>query len=85
VAGVPSEAWGEEVTAFVVLTKAIPVPSKERGAEVDMRIESELIAFARERLATYKCPRRVIVIDQLPRNAMGKVERSRLRTPAQAS
>ncbi len=72
VAGVPSEAWGEEVTAFVVPSKAHPLD------------EVELIAFARERLATYKCPRRVIVIEQLPRNAMGKVERSKLRTPEQA-
>jgi len=72
VAGVPSEAWGEEVTAFVV-------PSKSQEL-----VESELIAYARERLATYKCPRRIIVIDQLPRNAMGKVERSKLRVPEQS-
>jgi malonyl-CoA/methylmalonyl-CoA synthetase len=67
VAGVPSDAWGEEVTAFVVPSKRQPL------------VEEELIAFARERLATYKCPRRVVVLDSLPRNAMGKVERSRLR------
>jgi malonyl-CoA/methylmalonyl-CoA synthetase len=67
VAGVASEAWGEEVTAFVV-------PSKRQ-----VLVEEELIAFARERLAAYKCPRRVVVLDSLPRNAMGKVERSRLK------
>jgi malonyl-CoA/methylmalonyl-CoA synthetase len=67
VAGVPSEAWGEEVTAFVVPSKTHPL------------VEDELIAFARERLATYKCPRRVVVVDSLPRNAMGKIERSKLR------
>jgi acyl-CoA synthetase (AMP-forming)/AMP-acid ligase II len=55
------------------------VPSKTHPLD-----ETELIAFARERLATYKCPRRVIVIERLPRNAMGKVERSKLRTPEQA-
>ena len=71
VAGVPSDDWGEEVTAFVV-------PAKEQEI-----VESELIAFARERLAIYKCPRRVVVIDRLPRNAMGKVERSRLQAPGQ--
>ena len=32
---------------------------------------------ARERLATYKCPRRVVVVEKLPRNAMGKIERSK--------
>ncbi|HEV1991967.1 MAG TPA: AMP-binding protein [Candidatus Dormibacteraeota bacterium] len=69
VAGVPSEAWGEEVTAYVVPSKTQPL------------VAEELIAFARERLATYKCPRRVVVVESLPRNAMGKVERSRLTIP----
>jgi acyl-CoA synthetase (AMP-forming)/AMP-acid ligase II len=66
VAGVPSEAWGEEVTAFVVPSNAAPL------------VEDEVIAYARERLATYKCPRRVVVVERLPRNAMGKIERSKL-------
>jgi fatty-acyl-CoA synthase len=67
VAGVPSEAWGEEVTAFVV--------PKASG----QLVEAELIEYARERLATYKCPRRVVVLEKLPRNAMGKIERSKLK------
>ena len=66
VAGVPSDKWGEEVTAYVV-----PSPSARL-------VESELIAFAQERLASYKCPKRVITLDRLPRNAMGKVQRSLL-------
>jgi malonyl-CoA/methylmalonyl-CoA synthetase len=66
VAGVPSDDWGEEVTAFVVPSGASPFD------------EHEIIAFARERLATYKCPRRVVVLEKLPRNAMGKVERKKL-------
>src|SRR5436305_3835414 len=66
VAGTPSEAWGEEVTAFVVRSNQEPL------------VEAEIIAFARERLATYKCPRRVVVVEKLPRNAMGKVEKSKL-------
>jgi malonyl-CoA/methylmalonyl-CoA synthetase len=66
VAGVPSEAWGEEVTAYVVASQPLTVD------------EGELIAFARERLAAYKCPRRVVVVEKLPRNAMGKIERSKL-------
>jgi len=64
VAGVPSERWGEEVTAFVVPRAA---------AQLD---EHELIAFAHERLASYKCPKRVVRVETLPRNAMGKVQRS---------
>ena len=69
VAGVPSEAWGEEVTAYVVPSQSTPL------------VEEELIAYARERLATYKCPRRVVVLEKLPRNAMGKIERSKLAVP----
>ena len=64
VAGMPSERWGEEVTAFVVPAGA---------AALD---EKELIAYAHERLASYKCPKRVVRVDRLPRNAMGKVQRS---------
>ncbi len=66
VAGVPSEKWGEEVTAFVVPSASHPLD------------ETELIAFAHERLASYKCPKRVVKVDTLPRNAMGKVQRSQL-------
>src|SRR5256714_2204817 len=65
VAGLPSERWGEEVTAFVVARTPV-------DAEV-------LIAHARERLATYKCPRMVRFIEAIPRNAMGKIDRSRLK------
>ena len=64
VAGVPSEKWGEEVTAFVVASGSAPLK------------EEELIAFAHERLAAYKCPKRVVAVDKLPRNAMGKVQRT---------
>jgi malonyl-CoA/methylmalonyl-CoA synthetase len=65
VAGLPSDRWGEEVTAFVVTRS--PVDAQE------------LIAYTRERLSTYKCPRAVRFIDAIPRNAMGKVDRSRLK------
>ena len=66
VVGLPSERWGEEVTAFVV-------PAGQRPAE------AELITFAQQRLAKFKCPRSVRFIDVLPRNAMGKVQRSQLK------
>ena len=66
VAGLPSDKWGEEVTAFVVPSGSPPL------------VESELIEFAHERLAAYKCPKRVVTMEALPRNAMGKVQRSLL-------
>ena len=69
VAGVSSEDWGEEVTAFVVPSGSSPLD------------ERELIAFARERLAAYKCPRRIVLLEKLPRNAMGKIERRKLTSP----
>jgi malonyl-CoA/methylmalonyl-CoA synthetase len=69
VAGVASTRWGEEVTAWVV-----PAP----GARPD---EEELLAHAAHRLAAYKRPKRVYVVEELPRNGMGKVQRGRLRPP----
>jgi long-chain acyl-CoA synthetase len=66
VTGVPDAATGEAIVAFVV---------REPGADVD---EAEVIACARERLARYKCPRRVVFVDQLPRNAIGKLLRREL-------
>lgn len=70
VAGVPSDRWGEEVTAFVV-----PAP----GATVDAEA---LVAHARAHLAAYKCPKSVVVVEALPRSAMGKVVRARLIEPS---
>lgn len=66
VSGTPSEEWGEEVTAWVVPAGAPPA------------VEA-LVAYAAERLAPYKRPRAVRVVEALPRNAMGKVRRSELR------
>jgi malonyl-CoA/methylmalonyl-CoA synthetase len=60
VVGTPSEEWGETVTAVVV-------PS---GGALE---ERELLEFAAERLASFKRPRLVRVVESLPRNALGKV------------
>jgi malonyl-CoA/methylmalonyl-CoA synthetase len=67
VTGTPSEEWGEVVTAWVVADG--PAPSAEA-----------LAAFAADRLAAYKRPRIVHVVDELPRNALGKLVRGRLGT-----
>jgi fatty acid CoA ligase FadD36 len=63
VIGTPHPDLGEQVTAYVV---ADPVPP------------AELIAFVAERLAAHKRPRVVRLVDELPRNAMGKVQKTRL-------
>jgi oxalate---CoA ligase len=59
--GVPHSGWGEEVAAAVVLK-----------AEAS---EKELIAFARERLADHKVPRKLFVVQQIPRTPTGKIQR----------
>jgi fatty-acyl-CoA synthase len=67
VVGVPDEVWGEVVTGFV-----IPRAGCELNADM-------LIAACRELIATYKAPRAVHVVDDLPRTVSGKVRRSALR------
>jgi oxalate---CoA ligase len=59
--GSPHPTWGEEVVAAVVLK----TPTTEK----------ELIAFARERLADYKVPRRLFIVEKIPRTATGKIQR----------
>ena len=65
VTGTPSDEWGEVVTAWVVADGAPPSAG-------------DLPTFAAGLLASYKRPRMVHIVDQLPRNAMGKVVRSQL-------
>jgi len=70
VVGVPDDRMGEVGCAFVVLRP---------GAQVD---PDELIAWARDKMANYKVPRRVEVLDALPLNASGKVLKFELRDRA---
>jgi acyl-CoA synthetase (AMP-forming)/AMP-acid ligase II len=67
--GIPDERWGETVKG-VIVTK----PGETVAAD-------EIIAFCRERMAHYKCPTSVDVVEALPRNASGKVLRRELREP----
>jgi long-chain acyl-CoA synthetase len=67
--GIPSERWGETVQALVV---------KAAGADPT---PEEIIAFARERLAHFKCPTAVGFVESLPRNPSGKILRRELRAP----
>ena len=69
VIGIPDERWGETVHAVVVAA-----PGCDFGA-------GELVGWARERLAGFKCPTGVTVVPELPRNATGKVLRAALRKP----
>jgi len=66
--GIPHPRWIEAVAAVVV-----PLD----GQRVD---PDELVGFCRERLAGYKTPRYVAVVDGLPKNASGKILKRELRT-----
>jgi long-chain acyl-CoA synthetase len=59
--GVPDELYGEDVAAFIVLNEGSVVSAEE------------IIGFCRERLADYKCPKRVIFLDEIPKGPTGKL------------
>lgn len=67
VIGIPSEKWGEEVKAFIIAASPIS--------------EAELISYARERLAGYKCPKSIKFLDSFPVTGSGKVSKAEMRAP----
>ena len=67
VIGMPHPTWGESVVATV---------SAAAGARLDA---AELLAFCKERLASYKVPKEIIVLDEVPKNAIGKISRKLVR------
>ncbi|QIS22128.1 AMP-binding protein [Nocardia terpenica] len=67
VVGLPDPKWIEAVTAFVVL---------EPAAEVS---ETQLLDHTRQQLAPYKVPKRIVFIEELPRNQSGKFLKRELR------
>jgi acyl-CoA synthetase (AMP-forming)/AMP-acid ligase II len=69
VIGIPDEKWGELVTALVV---------RSEGSELSA---DDVIAFTRQRLAGFKCPKRVEFRDSLDRTATGKLQKFKLRAP----
>jgi acyl-CoA synthetase (AMP-forming)/AMP-acid ligase II len=67
VVGIPDPHWTQMVAAAVVATGE---PSLT---------EQQVIDYCREHIAGYKCPRRVVFVDDLPRNATGKIVRAQVR------
>ena len=67
VVGLPDEEWGERVAACLVL---------EKGTALTLE---ELRSWSKERLAVYKVPSILLVLETLPRNAMGKVEKPAIK------
>jgi fatty-acyl-CoA synthase len=70
VIGAPDDRWIEAVTAFVVLRD---------GQDADGFDTAELITHAKGRLAKYKVPKSVHLVDELPRNQSGKLLKRVLR------
>ena len=70
VVGVPDEEWGEEVKGVV---------EQLDDAIGDRDVETELLEFCRARLARFKCPRSIDIVDKLPRSDNGKLYKRRLR------
>lgn len=68
VIGKPDEEWGEVPHAFVSLH-----PGKTLDAQ-------ELLAFCKERLSGYKCPRAIDIVEDLPKNGLGKILKTELRS-----
>jgi acyl-CoA synthetase (AMP-forming)/AMP-acid ligase II len=69
VIGVPDELWGESVKALVELRP---------GASATVE---ELLAFCGERLADYKKPRSIDIVDEIPRSPAGKLLKALIREP----
>ena len=67
VIGVPDDRWGESGLAVVV------------PRDADTFDPADIIHFCDDKLARYKIPKRAIAVDELPRNAAGKVLKRRLR------
>jgi fatty-acyl-CoA synthase len=67
VIGVPDPKWGESALAFIV---------RKKESSLD---ENTVLSLFQDRLARYKHPRRVVFLDSLPKNAMGKVQKFDLK------
>ncbi len=67
VIGCPDPEWGEQITAALILKDG------------QTTTEDEIITFCREHLASYKAPRRVLFVESFPQNALGKIQKAKLR------
>jgi long-chain acyl-CoA synthetase len=69
VVGVPDDEWGESVKAVVQVRPGMTIT------------HAELISFCAERLASFKKPRSVDFVEELPRDAAGKLLKRKIREP----
>jgi acyl-CoA synthetase (AMP-forming)/AMP-acid ligase II len=83
VLGVPDERWGERVHAVVVLEESMT--EKFGGTAGKAELLELIVSACRGELASYKKPLGVDTVDEIPRNAAGKVDRNLLRQRLQSS
>ena len=67
VVGMPDDVYGEEIKAFVVL-----MPEQ-------IATEEEIIGYCKEKLKRFKSPKKIVFLDQLPKNLVGKILKKELR------
>jgi acyl-CoA synthetase (AMP-forming)/AMP-acid ligase II len=67
--GIPDDIYGESVCAAIV---------KREGHQID---QEEIIRFCAAQLSGYKKPKKVVIVEDLPKNAAGKVTKNVLREP----
>jgi long-chain acyl-CoA synthetase len=70
--GIPDDDWGEHVKAVVELAPGV-APAEE--------LADELLAFCKQHLASFKCPRSIDFVETLPRDPNGKLYKRKLRDP----
>jgi len=68
--GIPDDDWGEQVKAVIE-----PTGSYEEG------LEGEILGWARENIAKYKCPKSIDFVAEMPRDPNGKLAKRKLRDP----
>ena len=68
--GIPHAEMGEELKALIVLREGVEPPDPR-----------DVMAFCRDRLSHFKCPRSVDIVEDLGRNTMGKINKRTLRAP----
>lgn len=73
VLGLPDSDLGEQVVAAIV-----PHPSENSSSDSPVTVD-DLVTFCRDQLASYKKPRQIFFVEELPRNALGKVQKHLLR------
>jgi long-chain acyl-CoA synthetase len=74
VIGVPDEYRGETIKAFISLTD-----NAKTVGEGEQQLIEDILSYCKEHLATFKLPRAIEVLEEIPKSAVGKVLRRQLR------